>query len=77
MSEATRADVEDERGLREGLLGACERLGNSFRAAGLAEARQILSQRTVACVLLDIRLKDGRRSGFFAERSKEPRAPCP
>jgi DNA-binding NtrC family response regulator len=60
--------VEDERGLREGLLGACERLGyEGLAAAGLAEARQILSEKSVACVLLDIRLKDGDGLDFLAE----------
>jgi two-component system response regulator AtoC len=60
--------VEDERGLREGLLAACERLGyQGLPAAGLAEARQILAQQSVSCVLLDIRLKDGDGLEFLAE----------
>ncbi len=79
MSEATRVlIVEDERGLREGLLGACERLGyQGLPAAGLAEARQILSQQTVACVLLDIRLKDGDGLDFLAELQQGPTRSVP
>ncbi|MGZ3405164.1 MAG: response regulator, partial [Polyangia bacterium] len=50
--------VEDEPGVREGLVGAVERLGYSAAAAAsLAEARQELSARTPDCVLLDIRLR--------------------
>jgi two-component system, NtrC family, response regulator AtoC len=52
--------VEDERGLREGLVGAVETLGyRAVPAAGLAEARQLLGSQSVDCVLLDIRLRDG------------------
>ncbi len=52
--------VEDEAGLREGLVGAVQSLG--FRAlavSGLAEARRTLAEASVDCVLLDIRLRDG------------------
>ncbi|MEO7032550.1 MAG: sigma-54 dependent transcriptional regulator [Polyangiaceae bacterium] len=70
--------VEDERGLREGLLSACERLGyQGLPAAGLAEARQILSAHRVACVLLDIRLKDGDGLEFLAELQKGPMRSVP
>ncbi|HET9930060.1 MAG TPA: sigma-54 dependent transcriptional regulator [Polyangiaceae bacterium] len=52
--------VEDERGLREGLMGAVERIGcEALAAAGVQEARQRLAEHEVDCVLLDIRLKDG------------------
>src|SRR5947209_15601814 len=52
--------VEDEPGLREGLVGAVERLGyGATAAASLADARKELAARTPDCVLLDIRLRDG------------------
>jgi DNA-binding NtrC family response regulator len=53
--------VEDETGLREGLVTAVERIGlRALPAAGLAEARRALSTaEALDCVLLDIRLKDG------------------
>jgi DNA-binding NtrC family response regulator len=52
--------VEDEAGLREGLVGAVQTLGHQANAAaGLHEARRLLSTESVDCVLLDIRLKDG------------------
>ncbi|HJZ85414.1 MAG TPA: sigma-54 dependent transcriptional regulator [Polyangia bacterium] len=52
--------VEDEPGLREGLCGAVETLGfQALAAAGLSEARRLLAEAPVDCVLLDIRLRDG------------------
>jgi len=52
--------VEDEPGLREGLVGAVETLGHrALAAAGLGEARALLAAESVDCVLLDIRLRDG------------------
>jgi DNA-binding NtrC family response regulator len=52
--------VEDEPGVREGLVGAVERLGYAAAvAASLADARRELAARTPDCVLLDIRLRDG------------------
>jgi DNA-binding NtrC family response regulator len=52
--------VEDEPGLREGLVAAVETLGYGARAAAsLAEARAVLAAESVDCVLLDIRLRDG------------------
>ncbi|HEX6835372.1 MAG TPA: sigma-54 dependent transcriptional regulator, partial [Polyangia bacterium] len=52
--------VEDEPGVREGLVGAVERLGyTAAAAASLAEARKELAARSPDCVLLDIRLRDG------------------
>ncbi|MCU1276685.1 MAG: Response regulator of zinc sigma-54-dependent two-component system [bacterium] len=52
--------VEDEPGVREGLVDAVERLGHeAAAAASLAEARRALTARTPDCVLLDIRLRDG------------------
>ncbi len=52
--------VEDEPGVREGLVGAVEKLGyGAAAAASLAEARRELDARSPDCVLLDIRLRDG------------------
>ena len=52
--------VEDEPGLRDGLVAAVETLGfQGVSAAGLVEARAVLAARAVDCILLDIRLKDG------------------
>jgi len=52
--------VEDEPGLRDGLVQAVASLGHvGVPAPGLTEARRILDVETVDCVLLDIRLKDG------------------
>jgi DNA-binding NtrC family response regulator len=52
--------VEDEPGLREGLVGAVETLGfRALPAAGLGEARRVLASEAIDCVLLDIRLRDG------------------
>jgi len=52
--------VEDEPGVREGLVGAVQTLGyRALPAGGLVEARGLLSTEAVDCVLLDIRLRDG------------------
>ncbi|HVZ36133.1 MAG TPA: response regulator, partial [Polyangiaceae bacterium] len=72
MSEMARVlIVEDEPGLREGLEGAVERLGATpLGAPGLAEARRLLSQEPIDCILLDIRLKDGDGLDLLAELRK-------
>jgi DNA-binding NtrC family response regulator len=61
--------VEDEPGLREGLVSAIETLGyRGVAARGLAEARRVLeSTPEVDCVLLDIRLKDGDGLDYLRE----------
>jgi two-component system response regulator AtoC len=60
--------VEDERGVREGLVAAVERLGcSAVPCAGLGEARRALAGTAVDCILLDIRLKDGDGLDFLAE----------
>jgi CheY-like chemotaxis protein len=52
--------VEDERKLREGLMSALGSAGHRpFGASGVAEATAILHAEEIACVLLDIRLRDG------------------
>ncbi len=59
-TNATVLIVEDEPGVREGLVGAVEKLGHrALAAASLAEARRLLAAQTPDCVLLDIRLRDG------------------
>jgi DNA-binding NtrC family response regulator len=69
--------VEDETGLRQGLVSAVERLGlRALAAAGLKEARALLLTETVDCVLLDIRLRDGDGLDLLAElRAKQPDVP--
>jgi DNA-binding NtrC family response regulator len=60
--------VEDERGLREGLVAALETIGLRVLAAvGLVEARRLLIDESVDCVLLDIRLRDGDGLEFLRE----------
>ena len=60
--------VEDEPGLREGLVGAIETLGyRAIPAPGLGEARRVFAAGAPDCVLLDIRLKDGDGLDFLAE----------
>jgi DNA-binding NtrC family response regulator len=60
--------VEDETGLRQGLVSAVERLGfTAHPAASLAEARALLKRTALDCVLLDIRLKDGDGLELLAE----------
>ena len=52
--------VEDEKGVRDGLARAVEKIGHEpVSAAGLVQAREALQNHRVDCVLLDIRLKDG------------------
>jgi DNA-binding NtrC family response regulator len=52
--------VEDEPGLRDGLMAAVRSLGcRALGAAGLVEARRLLGSEPLDCVLLDIRLRDG------------------
>jgi DNA-binding NtrC family response regulator len=60
--------VEDETGLREGLAAAVQRIGcTAITAAGLAQARALLAEHEVDCILLDIRLKDGDGLDFLSE----------
>ncbi len=65
---ATVLVVEDERGVREGLCRAVASAGHTaVPAAGLAEARAELANGTPACILLDVRLKDGDGLVFLGE----------
>ena len=69
--------VEDEPGLRAGLVAAVERLGlRALAAAGLGEARLLLAAETIDCVLLDIRLRDGDGLDLLGEiRATQPDLP--
>ena len=69
--------VEDEQGLREGLCKALESIPvRTVSAAGLKEARKHLAESEIDCVLLDIRLKDGRRfSHLQPDRKGDPELP--
>jgi DNA-binding NtrC family response regulator len=59
--------VEDEAGLRDGLVAAVGTLGHrALAAAGIGEARALLREEP-DCVLLDIRLKDGDGLDFLKE----------
>ncbi len=60
--------VEDEPGLRQGLVDVVHTMGGeALPAAGIGEARAIVSSRTVDCVLLDIRLRDGDGLDYLNE----------
>ena len=71
MSEAPSRSsvliVEDETGLREGLMSAVGTLGyHAIAAVGITEARARVAEGA-DCVLLDIRLKDGDGLDFLKE----------
>jgi signal transduction histidine kinase len=52
--------VEDEAGLRQGLVEVVGAMGHeAWPAAGITEARAALATHAIDCVLLDIRLRDG------------------
>ena len=52
--------VDDEAGIRDGLARAVASKGHvALTAADLGEARNILRERAIDCVLLDVRLPDG------------------
>jgi two-component system response regulator AtoC len=52
--------VEDDNGVREGLVRAVASKGHRTTAApGIAEAKAALAREPFDCVLLDVRLKDG------------------
>jgi two-component system response regulator AtoC len=70
--------VEDETGLREGLVKAVESIGHgALQASGVSAARKILSEQEVGCVLLDIRLKDGDGLELLAELKRGELADVP
>ncbi len=60
--------VEDEPGLRQGLVDVVKAMGcEAVAAAGLGEARAAVGARAVDCVLLDIRLRDGDGLDYLGE----------
>ena len=70
--------VEDEPGLREGLVAAVQSLGcRGLGAAGLAEARRLLAGDGIDCVLLDIRLRDGDGLHLLEELRQGPHRDIP
>jgi DNA-binding NtrC family response regulator len=70
--------VEDEPGLRAGVVGAVQTIGyEGVPAAGLGEARRRLAEGAPDCVLLDIRLKDGDGLDFLAELRAGPMRDVP
>ncbi len=70
--------VEDEAGLRAGLVAAVQSLGHqALSAAGLAAARVILGAEQVDCVLLDIRLRDGDGLSLLEELRRGPHRDIP
>jgi two-component system, NtrC family, response regulator AtoC len=70
--------VEDERKLREGLATLVTSAGyGALAAPGLAEARALVENEEIACVLLDIRLKDGDGLTFLRWLRAGPRRDVP
>ena len=70
--------VEDEPGLREGLVAAVQSLGcRGAGAAGLTEARRLLGSESIDCVLLDIRLRDGDGLQLLEELRRGPHRDIP
>jgi DNA-binding NtrC family response regulator len=70
--------VEDEAGIREGLVAAVGRLGqHAVAAPGLSEARKALQAGPVDCILLDLRLRDGSGLDLLREVRKGPMRDVP
>ena len=69
--------VDDDRSVREGLARALGSAGYAVESAeGVRAAREALSRGDFACVLLDIRLRDGDGVEFLEElRKAHPRLP--
>ena len=70
--------VEDEAGLRDGLCSVVQAMGHqALAAAGLGEARALLTEQAPDCVLLDIRLRDGDGLDYLRELRAGPRRDTP
>ncbi|HEX3769206.1 MAG TPA: sigma-54 dependent transcriptional regulator, partial [Polyangiaceae bacterium] len=70
--------VDDETGVREGLVRAVTSKGHTARpAASLGEARGALARETFDCVLLDVRLKDGDGLDLLRELRGGPHRETP
>ena len=70
--------IEDEAGLREGLVSVVQAMGHeALAAAGLGEARALVASQAPDCVLLDIRLRDGDGLDYLRELRAGPRRDTP
>jgi DNA-binding NtrC family response regulator len=70
--------VEDDDGLREGLVSVVRSLGfQSLPAAGLTEARAAIRDNPIDCILLDIRLRDGDGLDYLRELRGGPHGDLP
>ena len=70
--------VEDEAGLRAGLVAAVQTLNcRALSAPGLEAARLYLGTEHVDCVLLDIRLRDGDGLSLLEELRRGPHRDIP
>src|SRR5580704_16441645 len=75
---ATVLIVDDEAGVREGLVRAVASKGHrTVAAASLEEARRVLANEPPDCVLLDVRLKDGDGLELLREMRGGPHAETP
>ncbi len=70
--------VEDEAKLRDALTDALAAAGHrTLTAAGVTDARRLVANESVGCVLLDIRLRDGDGLALLQElRSGGAAAAC-
>src|SRR5450755_3720781 len=70
--------VDDERGVREGLVRAVASAGHrTVAASSIAEAREALGREELDCVLLDVRLKDGDGLALLGEMRAGPHRETP
>jgi len=75
---ATVLIVDDEPGVREGLVRAVASRGHrTVPASSLAEARAALEREPLDCVLLDVRLKDGDGLDLLRELRAGPHRETP
>jgi DNA-binding NtrC family response regulator len=75
---ATVLIVDDEPGIREGLVRAVASKGHRTEAASsLAEARAAIEREAFDCVLLDVRLKDGDGLDLLRELRAGPHRETP
>lgn len=64
--------IDDERSVREGLTAALRQAGHDVDAVeSLERARLYLATRRPACILLDVRLKDGDGLDYLVELRRE------
>ena len=75
---ATVLIVDDEPGVREGLVRAVASRGyRTVPASSLAEAREAIGREVLDCVLLDVRLKDGDGLDLLRELRAGPHREIP